>query len=173
MPRGQVGEGVADVGREALVDAEFVGEDTRLVIAAEHEQREGRRVAADRRARLRGARVERPARVLRCAVGVAGDQARLHGPDRAPPAVRRRSREALPVGLGGPCEPVAGVVGLAVHQRAQAGCVGGVGDPRELPLPLVRIVRQARAAVLPALLRPLVLAPPVDHAASMVAPCGS
>ena len=67
------------------------GEQRRLLVAAEHEQRERTGVAADRRLRLRSARVERPARGRRSASS-PGDEQRLHRADRPPPRVGRRAR---------------------------------------------------------------------------------
>ena len=74
-------------------------------VAAEHEQRERRRVAADRRLGLGGAARRAPTALPPPRRPVAGEQARLDRADRPPPAARRRVRPALAVALGRAREP--------------------------------------------------------------------
>ena len=160
---GDEGERVRDLVRELLVRPRVVRVDARVVPVAEHEVRERRCVAADRRLRLRGADLERPARLVRGAVPVAREHAGLERPDRPPPAAGRRVLPALAIALRGAREPLAAV--LAGHQRAEPRGTGGVAHPRQLPLARVRLVGQAPRAVLVALARAAQKLVPIGHAA--------
>ena len=142
VPGRDHGERVADVGGKSsrLRTASACGRAS--ASRPEHEERERSRVPADRRLGLGGSELERPARVRFRAPPVAGEQARLDGADRPPPAARRRVPPALPVALGRARKPL-GCSSVAEHQRGEARGIGGVAHPRELPLPRIRTRREA------------------------------
>ena len=101
-----------------------------ILVAAENEQRERARVTADRGIRFHGAGVER--RPRRHARILAGDEQRLHGPERASPRVI--SLPALAIPLGRAHEPLPGARAIAHHEQRQPGGPGRVRELHELPL---------------------------------------
>ena len=149
--------------------AQPVRKDARLAVTTEHEQRERGGVPPDRRLRVGGALLERPARVGLRAVPVAGEDARLEDRDRPAPASRRRELIALPVTLDGPCEPLPRFLRIAAHEPGQTGAGGGVAHPRQLALAGVLIlrVRQSGLAVPVAFVFTPCVPRPVHHGKSL------
>jgi 3-hydroxyacyl-CoA dehydrogenase/enoyl-CoA hydratase/carnithine racemase len=117
----------------------------RLVVAPEHEKREGCRIAPDRRLGLPRTELERPSRVLLRSVPVIREEERLHRADRAAPAPGRRVREALAVDLRGSVQPLGSFVSIALHQECKPGSPGGIPHSRELLLPRVRVAQIGEA----------------------------
>ena len=115
--RSEEGERIADVSREVVACADRVGVDAGVFVVSQGQARECGGIAANRRIRLGGAGVERPARIAPSAVPVAGDETRLDRSDRASPASGRRFLEALSVALGGPREARFGFFSTSVHQQ--------------------------------------------------------
>src|SRR5207244_5350408 len=134
------GKRVADVAGEVVADADLVGMAASFGVAAEHEQRQGGGVAADRRVGLRGACLQRPAGGLLRARPVAREDERLDRADRPAPAAGRRIGEALAVTGGGAAEPRGCPLAVPLHQEREPGATGRVAEPRQLPLARVRLV---------------------------------
>ena len=170
----EVGERVAYRLREILPRADGVGVEAGGLVVSEHEAGERRRVAADRRVGLRRARGEREARFVAGGLPVAGQQSGLDRPDRPSPAAGWRLREALAIALGGPREPLAGLVALSGHEQGKPRAVGGVRDPRQLALADVGIVgvRKSLLSFAVALLLTFGLGVPVLHDSSILTVMG-
>ena len=129
--------------------AEPIRQHPRLLVPAQHEQREAPGVAADRRPRLGGTLFERPLGVARRPVPVAGKDVRLQHSDRAAPAPRGRIVVALAVTLDRLREPLASRFRLARHELCQRCARRRISHPRQLPLACVAIAdtRQSTLAV--------------------------
>ena len=112
-------------------------------------------------------------RVVARTFPVAGDEPRLHRTDRPPPALRRRAGPALAIALRSSREPGRRFSASTEHEKREPGRPGRVPHPRELPLTLVRIFRQARGAVLVSFDRSAARSSqPSGHARSIVLPVG-
>ena len=124
---------VGDVAWKVIAPDERLSDHARLDVPPENEIRERRRVAADRRVRLRRACIERPAR--RIGRVVAGDEERLHRGDRPAPRIGRPACvPALPIARGGATQRLPRLVPATVHEQTEPSGPGCVRELRQLAL---------------------------------------
>ena len=143
-------ERVRDVGREVVAAAQRLGHVTRVGPPPEHEQRERRRIAADRRCRGLRAETRAPsARTPRLPALVTGEQRRLDRPDRAPPRIDARSGvPARPPAARRTHEPLGRCIGRAPSRgparRRRRRCRDGRSSARPPPRAAPRSGRASR-----------------------------